>query len=201
MQKVQSSFNFGHSLKVESIENTKDWFGNLLKLAAQTLGFGLMWVKVQFSIMNLRWDTLNKPSKWTTVRPSIINGCFSTLSLRIYGQSSVMHLMLSKVSSRPSILSLVEGYAEDELLLDAFKSAADASPEHGKIQWLTAILFDTKERYQQSSKYFRAALDAGEDHIHIYHQLSDNLQQLGEHSRVQAVLLEGIKNTRIRNPH
>ncbi|MEC8276219.1 MAG: hypothetical protein VX026_00785 [Myxococcota bacterium] len=100
---------------------------------------------------------------------------------------------VKKFPQDPQILSLVEGYAEDELLLDAFKSAADASPEHGKIQWLTAILFDTKERYQQSSKYFRAALDAGEDHIHIYHQLSDNLQQLGEHSRVQAVLLEGIE--------
>ena len=36
-------------------------------------------------------------------------------------------------------------------------------------------------------------MDAGEDHIDIYQQLVDSLKQLGEHSRVQAVLLEGIE--------
>ena len=100
---------------------------------------------------------------------------------------------IKKFPQDPQILKLVEGYADDEQLLEAFQAAADASPEHGKIQWLTAILFDAKARYQQSSMYFRAALDAGEDHVGIYQKLVENLDVLGESQDAHAVLIEGIE--------
>jgi tetratricopeptide (TPR) repeat protein len=109
--------------------------------------------------------------------------------------SAVLRYSLEAVKRFPEdsfLQNRIQGYAEDDQLVDSFQDFADASPEYGELQWLTGFLLQAREGYVQSARYFRASIDAGNDSPRIYRQLIDNLQQMGESHKAYDILIEAV---------